>query len=425
MANVKVQGLRARLRTSFLERNQRVIGGIAVVLILVGTAGALLLSGGVFARTYPVRAVFTDAGGIATGDQVTVAGLDAGTVKGIHIEQGRVVMDLAVDKGVEMPADSRAEVVIETLLGKRSVNLVAGQDTAHTLQEAGAIPVERTATPIDITDLNDISVRLLNESDADALNELLLQVTTITKGKSSEITELVSGLADLIEAVDSRRDQLSGLISALRTLSETFGERDQTLVSLIDHLDPVLQNLSAHQDDLARLLVATDGASHEVADLIERNRPVLDDTLNSLHSDLQVLDRHQLDLAATVAYLEQSIQGYASVAYSGGTCGTEQPPCTRGAPNRWAAIFVQSLGPIGVDALLGPCGLVDQLIDQVLGTDCNESGSGSKSNSGSGSKNDKPSGSGGLDLPGVPDLTEPLPGDVGDLVDSVLGGGRR
>jgi phospholipid/cholesterol/gamma-HCH transport system substrate-binding protein len=422
VTKVKVHGWRARLRTSFLERNQRIIGTIGVVAILIGTAGALLLSGGVLARTYPVRAVFTDAGGIASGDQVTVAGLDAGTVKGIHIEQGRVVMDLAVNKGVDMPADSRAEVVIETLLGKRSVNLVAGQDTAHTLEEVGSIPMERTVTPIDITDLNDISVRLLNESDADALNELLRQVTTITQGKSSEITELVSGLADLTEAVDSRREELSGLITALRTLAETFGERDETLVSLIDHLDPVLANLSAHQEDLARLLVSTDGASHEVADLIQRNRPVLDDTLNSLHTDLKILDRHQLDLAATVAYLEQSVQGYASVAYSQGNCGTKQPPCTRGLPNRWASIFVQSLGPLGVDALLGPCGLVDQLIDQVLGTDCNDSGSGSKPKGNS--QDEKPTDRGGLDLPGLPELTEPLPGDVGDLVDSVLGGRR-
>jgi phospholipid/cholesterol/gamma-HCH transport system substrate-binding protein len=417
-----VKGWRARLQTSFLERNQRVIGAIAVALIVVGTAVALLLSGGVFARTYPVRAVFTDAGGIAVGDEVTVAGLDAGSVKGLRIEQGKVVMDLAVNQGVELPADSRAEVVIETLLGKRSVNLEAGQDTTRTLEQVGAIPVERTGTPIDITDLNDISVRLLNESDADALNELLLQVTDITQGKGEEITELVSGLADLTEAVDSRREELSGVITALRTLSQTFGERDETLVSLIDHLDPVLQNLSAHQDDLIRLLVATDGASHEVADLIERNRPVLDDTLNSLHADLKVLDRHQLDLAATIAYLEQSVQGYASVAYSTGTCGTEQPPCERGVPNRWANIFVQSLGPLGVDAILGPCGLVDQLIDQVLGTDCSESSSGSKAKDNT--QKEKPSGSGGLDLPGLPDLTEPLPGDVGDLVDSVLGGRR-
>jgi len=31
---------------------------------------------------------------------------------------------------------------------------------------------------------------------------------------------------------------------------------------------------------------------------------------------------------------------------------------------------VQSLGPLGVDAILGQCGLVDQFIDQILGSGC-------------------------------------------------------
>ena len=406
------------METSFLERNQRVIGLIAVVAILAGTAVALLLSGGVLARTYPVKAHFADAGGIAAGDPVTVAGLDAGTVKGLHIENGQVVIDLAVNRGVDLPADSTAAVTIQTLLGKRVVSLLAGSDRSRTLEQAGTIPIDRTTTPVDVTELNDISVRLLNQSNAGALNELLKEVTTITKGKRVEVTELVSNLADLTQAVDERRTELSGVITAFRKISDTLGSRDDTIVSLIDTLTPVLQNLAAHQQDLVRLLQATDAATHETADLVERNRPVLDKTLNSLHEDLDVLSRHQLDLAGAISYLEQSVQGYASVAYSSGNCGTMQPPCDRGVPNRWANIFVQSLGPAGVDAILGQCGLVDQLIDQILGTDCNNFGG-----SGGTSKTTKTSTSGGSTLPVVPKVTKALPGDVGDLVSSVVGGG--
>ncbi|MFN2589793.1 MAG: MCE family protein [Actinomycetota bacterium] len=419
MARPKVRGLRQRLQTSFLERNQRIIGIIGVLLILAGTGVALLLSGGVFASTYPVKAHFTDAAGIAVGDQVTVAGLEAGSVKGLSIERGQVVMDLAVNTGVELPGDSRADVVVETLLGKRAVNLVAGRDGGRTLADVGVIPVTRTTTPIDVTDLNDISVRLLNQSDAAALNKLLDEVTTITQGKRVEITNLVSGLADVTEAVDDRKEELGGLISAFKTLSKTLADRDDTLVSLIDNLTPVLANLAERHQDLERLLVATDQASHETANLIERNRPVLDRTLRALHDDLDVLARHQLDLAAGISYLEDSVQGYASVAYSGGTCGMQPPPCERGVPNRWANIFVQSLGPLGVDTFLGECGLVDQLIDEILGTNCEDFGSKAKR------EQDRTKTSTGSGLSGLPDLPEaPLPGDLGDLVDSALGGGR-
>src|SRR5438105_13291284 len=109
---------RTALRKSFLERNQRVIGAAALVLILAGTAGALMLTGGVFASRFHVTAYVSDAAGIQPNDPVTVAGLDAGVVKGLQVEHGVVAMDLAINTGVKMPADSSAQVVVQTLLGK-------------------------------------------------------------------------------------------------------------------------------------------------------------------------------------------------------------------------------------------------------------------------------------------------------------------
>ena len=115
------------------------------------------------------------------------------------------------------------------------------------------------------------------------------------------MNELVSGLADLSQAVDARRAQLARLLDSLRTLSTVLGEKNGTIVSLIDNLNPVLSNLAARQDQIKQLLVATDAASHDTANLVARNRKVLDGTLSSLHQVLTVLDQHQIDLAATVS----------------------------------------------------------------------------------------------------------------------------
>ena len=113
------------------------------------------------------------------------------------------------------------------------------------------------------------------------------------------------------------------LIDALTTLSGTLADKDQTIVSMIDRLNAVLGNLAAHQQDLQTLLVATDAASHDTANLVSRNRATLDGTLTSLHGVLNVLADHQVDLAATVDYLEQAVQGYSSVGYS--CSGTRTP----------------------------------------------------------------------------------------------------
>jgi phospholipid/cholesterol/gamma-HCH transport system substrate-binding protein len=412
------------IRKSFLERNPIVIGLLGLAVLSLSSTLALLLSGGVFSSTYSVTARFTDAAGIRPGDDVTVAGLDAGRVGAVEISDGAVVIELKINSDVTMPADSSAEIVVETLLGKKSIDLVAGRAT-EPLKDDDVIPLDRTVTPIEVTDLNDASVTLLERSDAQALEDLMSEVTTITKGKERQLGTLIDGLADVSLALESKRDELSRLLRSMSTLATTFGENDRTLVSLIDRYDVVLGNLAERRDALAVMLQETDTASHEVADLVTRNRSVLDPTLNSLHEALQVVDEHQLDLAAGISYLEQSVRGYSSVGFSQGT------------PNRWANIFVQSVGPVGVDALVGRCGLLDQAFDEVLGPDprsCEdrrnygeetgeptlpvsdgsaEGGGGTRRGGGEG-------GDGGTGLPDLP--AEPLPGDIGDLFDRVTGG---
>jgi phospholipid/cholesterol/gamma-HCH transport system substrate-binding protein len=398
---------RRRGSRSFLERNQRVIGGLGLSLVVAGTVFALLLQGGFFTPSYAVTAYFSDAAGMRAGDLVTVAGLPAGTIDQVRIEDGRVAMDLAVNDDVRLTADSRAEVVVETLLGRRSVSLVAGQSD-RPLGEGGTIPLERTTTPVDITQLNDISVRLLDASDADAFERFMQEVTTATQGREAELRTLITGLERVTAAVDARREQLASLIGSLRTLSTTLGERDQTIVSLIDNLNVVLGNLAERQEDLRTLLLATASGSRETANLVRRNRTVLDSALGYLDQDLKVLNRHQLDLAAGIAYLNQAVEGYSSVGYSQGT------------PNSWANIFVQSLGPAGVDALVGPCGAVDQFFDSYFGADCQDAGS----------ARGAPGTTGGLPQSSGLDATVPVEGDpvdapalpctLGDVLDSVV-----
>lgn len=401
------------LGKSFLERNQLIIGAIGVVVVLLGSVLAVLLSGGVFANTYQVTAVFKDAAGIRSGDDVTVAGLDAGSIGAVRIVDGLVEIELKINSDVEMPADSDAGIVVETLLGRKSVQLLGG-DSDDMLAEGDTIPLERTTTPIEIDDLNDASVSLLERSDAEALQQLMIKVTEVTKGKEQEIGTVIDGLADVTAALDSKKEELQRLIESMSTLSTTFASRDDEIVSLIDRYNVVLGNLADRKDDLTSLVVNTDEASHEVADLVERNRPVLDSTLTALSEALEVVDAHQLDIAATIPYLEGAVRGYSSVGYS------------QGIPNRWANIFVQSLGPVGIDAIAGPCGLLDQALDEILGEDprgCeHENG---ELPLGGGETPEQPGqDGGGNEPPALPTLpgAPALPGDLGDLFDSVVGG---
>lgn len=411
---------RSKGAKSFLERNQIIIGILAALFVLGASAFSLLLSSGAFDDTYSVSARFSDAAGLKSGDDVKVAGLDAGKVDSVEIEGGEVVVTMKIDTGIEMPADSQAEIVIETLLGKKNVTLHGGE-SAEKLADGDEIALEDTRTPVELLDIANTSVRLLDRSDAQALETFMEEVTKITKGKRQQVSTLVGGFTKIATAIDQRKNELSRLIDSLRTVSATFAERDDTLISLIDNFDVVLGNLAERTDDVQSLLENTDSASHEIADLVSRNRSALDGSLQQLSLALKTLDEHQVDLAASISYLEDSVKGYQSVGYS------------QGIPNRWANIFVQSLGPLGLDAYFGPCGAFDQALDKLLGPDPRPCDKRSEADD-EGQEKD-PEGEPGEDDDDDDDgdpprasnpaeellEDDPLPGDVGDLIDSVTG----
>ncbi|MBA2724832.1 MAG: MCE family protein [Actinobacteria bacterium] len=406
--------LKGKGGTSFLERNQIIIGILSASLVIGISAFSLLLSSGAFKGTYTVGARFSDAAGLKSGDDVKVAGLDAGKVGSVEIDGGEVLVSMKITNGIEMPADSEAEIVIETLLGKKNVTLHSGSSD-EALADGDEIALEDTRTPVELLDVANTSVRLLEASDADALETFMEEVTKITQGKRRQVTTLVSGFTKIATAIDERRDELSRLIDNLRTVSATFAERDDTLVSLIDNFDIVLANLAERTDDVQALLENTDSASHEIADLVSRNRSALGGSLQKLSLALATLDDHQVQLAATISYLEDSVKGYQSVGYS------------QGIPNRWANIFIQSAGTLGMDAFFGPCGAFDQALDDLLGPDprpCDERSDADdqgqqKNPDGEPAEN----GAGKNPEDDVQELLDdaPLPHDLGDLLDSVTG----
>ena len=180
-----------------------------------------------------------------------------------------------------------------------------------------------------------------------------------------EVSRLVDSGTDLTELVNSQEQQIRLLLRNLSTLSQTLESRDDELVGIIDDLDLALGNIAARRADLQDLLRETQTTGAVTADFLARVRGDLDAVLDELHLDLEIVRRHQVDLAEGLAYSGDALNGYASIGFAG-----DQPV-------DWGHVFVTSAGPVGVDVLVGCGGLIDQQLDAILGPDprtCEEQG---------------------------------------------------
>jgi phospholipid/cholesterol/gamma-HCH transport system substrate-binding protein len=337
------------------ERNPKVVGLIAIVVMAVCILAILFLNRSLFSSGYTIDARFSNAAGISKGTDVMVAGVNVGSVTSVQVHGNAVDAALSVNRSVQLPHDTTAAVEVETLLGVVDVTLtpVSGWDDPL---RPGAV-ITNTSVPTEFYQLQNTAHSLLSKTNAKALNSLVTSLANITKDKQTQVAQIIDGLGALTTTVDQRSGQVSQLIDSANTLSTTLAGRDQQLLSVVNNLDTVSTGLAANDQNLSNLITNVDTMASQTNSLVSQDSPALNSLLASLHTDLGVVSQHQDDLAEGVSYLGGALKGFQSIAYSGST------------PVSWGNIFANPASLTNTFGFIGPCGTFDQIMNQVLGPD--------------------------------------------------------
>lgn len=342
-----------------LERNQAVIGTVVAVIIAIGTAFAVGATGGLFVPGERYQADFSDAGGLAEGNFVFIAGVRVGQVTDIALLEDRVRVEFA-SEAPPFPADSSADIIIQNTLGKRAIRINVGSDDEK-VSPGFRIPLERNGDPVDLPDLGDESAELLTELDVDKLQELTSALADVATASNEDLNRLLVGVEDVADILVDRRSELQRLLQEGSTLIRAVDEVDQDIVRIIDAFGSTLDRLDSRRGDIQRLLNTTVDATDTANALLLDREEQIDRILTDLHTDLEVVDAHQVDLAHVFAYLGSGLEGFASIGYSGGDDKLDNPS--------WGNVSATELGPLGVEALLGCGGDLDEIFTEAIGPD--------------------------------------------------------
>lgn len=347
-----------------LERNLAWVGAIAAAVIGVATVFAIAMTEDLFRRGDPIVAEFANSEGVQPGDDVMVAGVRAGAVDDVRVQDGRVVVSMVVE--TEVPRDSSARVILRNMLGRRSVEIHAGSDWDNLMRDEDdpRIPLERTRSLVDIPDLGDETVALLRDADVDAMETLIVALADVTEGQREEFGELLDGLSRFARVLADQRESLRELIVRAEVVVDAAADRDDDLVAIIDDFGATLEVLARRRGEVQRFLGATATSTNRVADLVSDERDRIDRVLAELHDVLEIADDHQVDIAHTMAYGGVAFHGFSEV----GRQGEADNPY-------WGNILTTGVGPAGIDAVAGCGGLIDEMLDQIFGeADCPEDG---------------------------------------------------
>jgi phospholipid/cholesterol/gamma-HCH transport system substrate-binding protein len=109
---------------------ETIVGAVVLVVAVAFVFYAFAKSDRPSADGYDVLARFGRVDGLKRGSDVTLSGVKIGTVTGIDLDRKtyQAVVHMAVSAGVDLPADTNAKIVSESLLGGMEIVLEPGAD---------------------------------------------------------------------------------------------------------------------------------------------------------------------------------------------------------------------------------------------------------------------------------------------------------
>ena len=275
------------------------ITGICTVVL------GMTLSNGGFAKRDPYKAVFTDVTGVAVGDEVRIAGVRVGTIKGTEIlGRDKAVVEFGLDPEVKLTQNTVATLRFRNIVGQRYLALSQGSEGATTPIEPGAtIPLSRTKAALDLDLLLQGFKPVFQALNPTDINKLAYEIVKTLQGEAGNVESLLGSVSSLTQTL-AGRDQLIG--DVIVNLSETLdmlGSRDAELSTTISTLREFVSGLNDDRDDILNSLDDISLLTSETAGLLNDSRPLLAADLKQLNRVTSILSTDR-----NIAQLEKTVQ---------------------------------------------------------------------------------------------------------------------
>jgi phospholipid/cholesterol/gamma-HCH transport system substrate-binding protein len=254
-----------------LPRSNVTLGIVALAVISVaiylGVTKAIP-----FKSHYVVHAAFQSSNNIRPGSPVRIAGVEVGKVTGVERANAHgegAILTLQINgEGRPIHADATAKIRPRIFLeGNFFVDMTAGSPSAPELEDGGTIPVQQTATPVQLDEVvtalqsdtrEDLKILLdeygkaLDGAGAKGFNQSIPYwepayrdgsiVADAMRGETGrDLSGYVKNAGATAEALDRNRQQLKSLVTDFNTTAAAFAREDTNLNAAVAELPRTLR----------------------------------------------------------------------------------------------------------------------------------------------------------------------------------------
>jgi len=282
---------------------------IIFVVITVGATAVLglTIANANFGSANDYSARFTDVTSLNTGDDVRIAGVKVGQVTSISVvDRRQAEVHFSVQGDVTLPGSVTATIKYRNLVGQRYVALGEGTGPVNaTLPPGGAIPLSRTQSALDLTELFNGFKPLFQALSPDDVNQLSYEIIQVFQGEGGTIDSLLASTAQLTSTIANKDQVIGQVIDNLNTVLTTVNAHGSQLADLVTTTQQLVSGLAADRQPISDAIGSLGQLATSTAGLLEAGRAPLQaditglGTLSKNLNDSQAVVQHFIQFLPT------------------------------------------------------------------------------------------------------------------------------
>lgn len=279
----------------------------AVVMVLVATGLVLVFGKFRFSSGQSYHATFAEASRLKAGQDVRIAGVPVGSVKGVSLNPDNTV-DVAfdVDKRYQIYSSTRAAVRYENLVGDRYLEILAGPGDLKKLAPGSTISQENTQPALDLDALLGGLRPVLKGLDGQKINEVSNAVIELLQGQGGALSTLLTTTSSFTRDLAARDQLIGDVINNLNTVLGTIDDKGAQFDASVDQLQQLVSGLAEGRDPIAGAIPPLASASTELTNMLEKGRRPLQGVIENVRPFAQRLDERKGDINKVIEPLAEN-----------------------------------------------------------------------------------------------------------------------
>ena len=305
-----------RRRREIRRQLPNLIALLSIVLVGLAITGYIVINQDARPRIplfekkpFVLKAAFSDAQAVVPGQgqRVRVAGAEVGLVGGVDLEDGQAVVSMNIDRDLidngDLTIRSDATALLRPRTGLKDMFVELDPGTSgRVLSDGDTLPVSHTAPDIDPDEV-------LAALDTDTRSYLQLLVNGLGKGLDGHGVDLrqvfrrlgptYRDVRRVSGAIAARKRAFRRLVHNYGSLMDELAKRDDDLTRLVGASDAVLRAFASEDRNISAALARLPGTLQQTAsavDKLDRYGRVLGPTLEALRPPVRELNTANLAL---------------------------------------------------------------------------------------------------------------------------------